>query len=43
MFDEHICNLEQIIRKYQVPIEYDGLEPCVNVGINKQRVLELPD
>ncbi|MEG1581518.1 MAG: cell filamentation protein Fic, partial [Bacteroidaceae bacterium] len=41
MFDEHIRNLEQTIRNYQASIEDDGLEPCVDVGINEQRVLEL--
>ena len=45
MFDEHIRNLEQIIRNYQVSIEDEGLESRVdvgiNVGINEQRVLEL--
>ena len=45
MFDEHIRNLEQIIRNYQISIEDEGLEPCVNVGINvginEQRTLEL--
>ena len=49
MFDEHIRNLEQIIRNYQVSIEDEGLESRVdvgshggiNVGINEQRTLEL--
>ena len=49
MFDEHIRNLEQIIRNYQVSIEDEGLESrvdvginvCINVGINEQRTLEL--
>ena len=49
MFDEHIRNLEQIIRNYQVSIEDEGLESRVDVGIrrvikngiNEQRTLEL--
>ena len=49
MFDEHIRNLEQIIRNYQVSIEDEGLESRVDLGsrriikkgINEQRTLEL--
>lgn len=49
MFDEHIRNLEQMIRNYQASIEDEGLDPYVDVGINvgtnvgtnEQRVLEL--
>lgn len=49
MFDEHIRNLERMIRNYQASIEDEGLIPSVdvgtnvgiNVGINEQRVLEL--
>lgn len=41
MFDEHTCNLEQMIHTYQSSIEDEGLEPRVDVGINEQHVLEL--
>lgn len=49
MFDEHIRNLEQMIRNYQASMEDEGVRSSVDVGINvglnvgtnEQHILEL--
>lgn len=40
MSDEHIRNLEQMIRNYRTPIEDDGIERDSDVGINEGKVLD---
>lgn len=45
MFDEHIRNLERMIRNYQASMEDEGVRTSVDVGINvstnEQHILEL--